>query len=237
MDSHSSTIDPHAEAARAIPWLVNGTLRDEAATSLREHLAACPGCQANYETEKRLYEAMRAEGPLVFAGEPSFQKLMTRIEGAERLPSEDPAQSLVRSSTPPLGQRRRGSSRVSTAVRWLAAAVLVESAGLGLFAWRWHPSSETSSAHYVTLASPARTYGASARVRVMFRSNLSLHDLAKLLQAVGAHIVDGPTDANVYTLGFTDQVSSTDQLDARLAALRAQSAVLFAEPASSDGAP
>ncbi len=237
MDSHSPTTDPHAETARSIPWLVNGTLRGEAATSLREHLAACPDCQASYEMEKRLYEAMRAEGPLVFAGEPSFQKLMTRIEGVERLATEDPAQSVMRSSTPAQRQRRHGSSRASVAVRWLAAAVLVESAGLGLFAWRWHPSSETSSAHYVTLASPARIYGASARVRVVFRSDLSLHDLATLLHAVGAHVVDGPTDANVYTLGFTDQVSSTDQLDARLAALRAQSAVLFAEPASSNGAP
>jgi hypothetical protein len=236
LDRHFPTTNPHDEVDHLIPWLVNGTLDGEAATSLREHLAVCPRCRESYESEKRLYETMRAEGPLVFAGEPSFQKLMARMESAERAPSMDLAHEALR------GGRARSSSRRNPArtpmvIRWLAAAVLIESAGLGLLAWHWHSPSLTSPARYETLASPAPTYGTNARARVVFRSDLSLHDLANVLHAVDAHIIDGPTDANVYTLGFADQVASPDQLEAHLAALRAQSAVLFAEPASTHGAP
>ncbi len=236
MDRHSPLTNPHDELAHSIPWLVNGTLDGEAATSLREHLAVCPRCRESYESEKRLYETMRAEGPLVFAGEPSFQKLMARIESAEHAPSMDRAYEALRGARA-RSSPRRNPSRTSIAIRWLAAAVLIESAGLGLLAWHWHSPSLASPARYETLASPPPTYGTYARARVVFRSDLSLHDLANLLHGVGAHIIDGPTDANVYTLGFTDEVSSPAQLEARLAALRARSAVLFAEPASSDGAP
>ncbi len=236
MDRHPPITNPHDEAAHSIPWLVNGTLHGEAATSLREHLAVCSRCRESYESEKRLYETMRAEGPLVFAGEPSFQKLMARIEIAERAPSMDPAYEALRGDRA-RSSPRRNPSRTAIAIRWLAAAVLIESAGLGLLAWHQHSPSLASPAQYETLASPARTYGTNARARVVFRSNLSLHDLANVLHGVDAHIIDGPTDANVYTLGFDDQVSSPDQLEARLAALRAQSAVLFVEPASTHGAP
>ncbi len=235
MDRHSPNTNPHDEVAHSIPWLVNGTLDGEAATALREHLAVCPRCRESYESEKRLYETMRAEGPLVFAGEPSFQKLMARIESAERAPSMDlphEASSGGRARSSP----RRNLSRTSIAIRWLAAAALIESAGLGVLAWHWHTPS-LSPARYETLTSPARTYGTNARARVVFRSDLSLHDLANVLHGVDAHIIDGPTDANVYTLGFADQVSSPDQLEAHLAALRAQTAVLFAEPVSTHGAP
>ena len=42
--------------------------------------------------------------------------------------------------------------------------------------------------------------------------------------------MDGPTDANVYTLGFARSVVSVDALDERIAMLRADPNVLFAEP-------
>jgi hypothetical protein len=51
-----------------------------------------------------------------------------------------------------------------------------------------------------------------------------------VLQHAGAHIVDGPADGNVYTLGFARPPRSSAALGERVAALRANPAVLFAEP-------
>ena len=51
-----------------------------------------------------------------------------------------------------------------------------------------------------------------------------------LLHQAGAHIIDGPTDSNVYTLGFTGAEVTPGVIEQRVTSLRASSDVLFAEP-------
>lgn len=150
---------------------------------------------------------------------------------------------------------RRGASRrragrrplwhSAVVTRWLAAAVVIEALGLGLGASMWGagragdavapvtgPASiQAIPAPYRTLTTPAPRYGAGAHVRIVFRPELSLGQLQRILRRAGAHIVDGPTDARVYTLGFAAPLRSAQALDARIAMLRADPNVLFAEPA------
>lgn len=253
--SRSSSV--HERAAQSIPWLLNGTLPADEAAELHAHLAHCPHCRCDYELEKRIYEAIRDESPLVLTGEPSFAKLMARIEAQEdaipddRLETpephatspvtaatgaEPPAQLKGHGARPMRGNtahpRKDGRARAwhKAAVRWLAAAVVIEAALLARGPW---PSHAPQPAPYQTLTSPAPHYGAGPRIRVVFNSNLTLEALQKLLRMVDAHIVDGPTDAQVYTLGFSRPVTSAE-LEARIATLRASSQVLFAEIASQD---
>ncbi|MGH8259501.1 MAG: zf-HC2 domain-containing protein [Steroidobacteraceae bacterium] len=149
--------------------------------------------------------------------------------------------------------KRRESARSvwrSPAVaRWLAAAVVIEAVGLGLGTWIWqtgpagnaatslsgsrtvHATVHASAAPYRTLTSPAPRYAAGERVRVVLRSDVTLGQLQKLLRSIDAHIVDGPTEAHVYTLGFAVPIGSAQALDGRIATLRADPDVLFAEPA------
>lgn len=270
----------HENATQRIPWLINGTLDAEEAASVRAHLAVCTACRADFESEQRLYEAVRAEGPLIFSGEPSFQKLMARIEADEfaasqvtplstgtasiaAVSSTGPASVPAASRSGATGEtatgdlerpagwtpaRRHGVRalwRSGAAVRWLAAAAVIEAVGLGLGAWRWSahnagdasgyvltlPTSRSESAPYRTLTTPSQSYTSGLRVRVVFRPRVSLDQLRKLLRGIDAHIIDGPTDANVYTLGFAQSVVSTTALDERIATLRADPDVLFAEPA------
>jgi hypothetical protein len=67
-------------------------------------------------------------------------------------------------------------------------------------------------------------------VRIVFRPGLSLQGLGGLLHSTGAHIIDGPTASNVYTLGFTGADVTPRVVALRAAALRANADVLFAEP-------
>ena len=264
----SSTIEisgTHEQAARLIPWLVNGTLSAEEAVRLRAHLAGCAQGAEDYETEKRLYEAIRADGPLMLTGEPSFAKLMARIE-ADEFAKPEP-QSIDERSVPEHAQtdradaervdtagvaarerrvrrgtaKRRGSRRAplrsSTTIRWLSAAVVLQALCLGLVAWAWQgravgDASATAGprAAYRTLSTPSPRVSGGAHARVVFRSDLSLERMQELLQGAGAHIVDGPTEAHVYTLGFGQSLSAA-AVDARVAALRAHPEILFAEPA------
>lgn len=217
----------HARAELVIPWLVNGTLPEEAEPAVREHIATCPECRGAFEEQLRVCQAMRADGPLVFAGESSYQKLLTRMQSAEigdaPLEEEEPV------DFPPAGatQRFRPTSPV---VRWLAAAVILQAFALGLGAWVWHSPAASGGADYTTLTSSAPPYDSGPRVRVLFRPDLSIAALQGVLQGAGAHIIDGPADGNVYTLGFARTTGSRAALAKRIAALRANPAILFAEP-------
>ena len=214
----------HARAELIIPWLVNGSLPAEE-PALREHVATCPECREDYEEQLRVRTAMRAEGPLVFAAEPSYQKLLTRIQNPEagREPFAADAEPDAIPATLPI-------RRTSPAVRWLAAAAIVQAFAIGVGAWMLHSSSAASSAPYATLTSASPSYESGPRVRVLFRTDLSVAGLQTLLQGAGAHIIDGPADGDVYTLGFAPPPGSPSALEKRIAALRANPAVLFAEP-------
>ena len=215
----------HARAGHIIPWLVNGSLPAEAEPALREHIVSCPECREDYEEQLRVRTAMRAEGPLVFAAESSYQKLLARMQkpeaGREPLPAPaEPGPSVTMLSV----------RRTSPVVRWLAAAVILQAFTIGVVAWMWHSSSAASSARYVTLTLASPSYASGPRVRVLFKTDLSVGGLQTVLQRAGAHIIDGPADGDVYTLGFASPPASPAALEKRVAALRANPAVLFAEP-------
>jgi hypothetical protein len=222
-----SDIDPHQRATGLIPWYVNGTLEANEAAELGAHLDRCAPCRRDYEAQQRLFEAMQADTTLVFAAEPSFKKLMARIgthEDAGELAAGGPA------PVPPSASKPAPRRRFAGATRWLAAAVLVEGFALGFGAWAWHAHGATAGSAYVTLTSPQPSYRDSPRIRIVFRSGLSVAGLGTILHAAGAHIIDGPTDANVYTLGFAGAEVTPLIAQRRVAALRANADVLFAEP-------
>src|SRR6185312_14704538 len=216
----------HARAELVIPWLANGSLPADAEPAVREHIAGCPKCREDFEEQLRVCQAMRTDGPLVFAAESSYQKLLTRMQNpqVEREPPAAPMELRPSRATYPLRQ-------APPVVRWLAAAVVLQAFALGLGAWVWHSTGEAgNAAGYTTLTSPSSSYDSGPRVRVLFRPDLSIGALQGVLQVSGAHIIDGPADGNVYTLGFAHAPASRAALEKRVAALRANPAILFAEP-------
>ena len=216
---------PHSRAEQMIPWLVNGSLGDDAEPALREHIAACPECRADYEEQVRVLEAMRAEGPLVFAAESSYQKLLARMQ---REPADHELHAV--DAEPDASAPMRPLRQTPRAVRWLAAAVILQGFALGLGAWAWHSSHAADGGRYLTLTSTPATYDSGLRARVLFAPDLSVGALQAVLQAANAHIIDGPADGDVYTLGFSPSPASQAALAKRIAALRANPSVLFAEP-------
>jgi hypothetical protein len=117
----------HEFAAEQIPWYVNGTLAVAAASRLAAHLEGCGQCRADYEAQVRLFAAMQADGTLVFAAEPSFQKLMGRIgDIAESRSLLGAPTAAVRPPGVPSPRRARAGI-----TQWLAAAMLLEAVGLG----------------------------------------------------------------------------------------------------------
>lgn len=218
----------HARAELVIPWLVNGSLPAEAEPAVREHISACPECREDYEEQLRVCEAMRTDGPLVFAAEPSYQKLLTRMQNPQTGPEPREEATAL-----PAARAPRPFRQPPPVVRWLAAAVVLQAFALGVGAWVWHSSSAAPHAAYTTLTSAAPSYDSGSRVRILFRTDLTIGALQSVLQGAGAHIIDGPADGNVYTLGFAQPPGSRAALEKRIAALRTNPSILFAEPVQS----
>jgi len=197
----------HPQMWDLIPWYVNGRLASAAAASVAAHIAGCSACQREHAEQLCLYNAMQADDALAFASEASFQKLGARLDAQAQAP------------------------RSSRAPRWAAAASILAAAGLGAWGARsWHATPAQSTGPYMTLTSPARSAAAGSQVRVVFTPNLTMSDLARLLHSVNAYISDGPTEAGVYTLSFTPHLNSAAETARRLAELRADENVRFAEP-------
>ncbi|HEY6455995.1 MAG TPA: zf-HC2 domain-containing protein [Steroidobacteraceae bacterium] len=227
MTPEPEDVERHQYATDLIPWYVNGTLSGPEVAKLGAHLDACATCRRDYEAQLRLFEAMQPETTLVFAAEPSFRKLMARIGTGEDAGELASARS---ASAAPIAVASRRARAPSRAARWLAAAVVLEGLGLGYGGWAWHTYAVSTAPTYVTLTAPEPSYRDSSRVRIVFRSTLSVQDLGKILHEAGAHIIDGPTDSNVYTLGFAGTGVTAGVAERRIAALRANADVLFAEP-------
>ena len=227
VNPESEDVDPHQYATGLIPWYVNGTLAEPEAAQLAAHLDGCAACRRDYEAQLRLFEAMQPESTLVFAAEPSFRKLMARIGTGEDAGEWVSGRSVPAARIPVASRTSRAPSR---AARWLAAAAVLEGLGLGYAGWAWHSYSAGTAPAYVTLTAPEPSYRDSARVRIVFRSTLSVEELGTILHKAGAHIIDGPTDSNVYTLGFTGGGVTAAVAERRIAGLRANADVLFAEP-------
>ncbi len=122
---------------------------------------------------------MQPEATLVFAAEPSFRKLMARIGTGEDAGELASARPVPAAPNPRPSSRARAPGRVA---RWLAAAVVLEGLGLGYGGWVWHASTLSTAPAYVTLTAAEPSYRDSARVRIVFRSTLSVQDLGKILQ-------------------------------------------------------
>jgi hypothetical protein len=212
MSADSAPGGPHGVIWELIPWLVNGRLSGEEAAPVQAHIDSCSECAREYAQQLCIFEAMQADDSIAFASEAAFQKLAARLDTV--------------AAPPPVH---------GPALRWLiAASILV---ALGLAAWGgWtvrQSGAGAPAARYVTLTTPTAATAGGAQLRVVFTSNLTLSELERLLHSIDAYISGGPTEAGVFTLTLAPGRDSSAAVAERLAQLRADAHVRFAEPVTS----
>jgi anti-sigma factor RsiW len=217
-----------SEAARLLPWFVNGRLSAADGARVTQHLAHCRICSTDLEQQRSIRSLLKADGPVEFGPQPGLARTLARIDEVER--EMTPAGAMARRARG--GRRRFGSSQ------WLAAAVIVQAIGLGVLgaAYLGRPSSDRTEARYATLSAPAVPAG-GRRIRVVFAGSMSISEIRELLAAQQLQVVAGPSEAGVFTLGVVSSAPQADRLEKSLLVLRRNPRVLFAEPASSDGVP
>ena len=74
-----------------------------------------------------------------------------------------------------------------------------------------------------------------ARARIVFDQDMTELQLRKLLLAVDAEMIDGPTPRGAYTIAFPEITSSNTDMQSAVAILRESKRVIFVEPIVSIG--
>ncbi|HEY5810291.1 MAG TPA: zf-HC2 domain-containing protein [Povalibacter sp.] len=208
-ESHRRAL--HREIWSLIPWLVNGSLDEAQSRRCEAHLDECDDCRAEYRAQRSLQQQIQSTESVIHTPHAGLRKLMERID------SDD--------SAPPVATVRAEPRRV----RWLAAAVVIQTVGLvSLAGFTWSRLNDIREApRYVTLSSTPVSTASGPAARVVFSDSILLADFAALLHSSNAQIVAGPSEAGVYTLVFPG--TDRDGVAATIARLRTDPHVQFAE--------
>jgi hypothetical protein len=214
----------HRATQECLPWLLSGRLGAEEAEAAQAHLLRCIPCQADLATLRRLREAAALPDPQCDP-DAALARLLSRIDAAQEAPpGVAPAPTTPAHSARGLLLFRRAANDP----HWLRRAALVQCCLIVLLAVLLAWPGDAVDA-YRGLGAAAALQG---QVVIVFRPDTPEHELRRIVQASGARIIDGPTVTDAWVASVPEGQSAR-----LLARLRAEPAVLFAEPLGSEGRP
>ena len=214
--------DTHAEAWDLLPWLANGRIAATDREWVEAHVQTCAECRAELAAQRALATNLSDAGAApsnASEEQRSFDKLWSRIEAAETATA--PAGSLGKTASP---------RRATLAVRWLAAAVIVQGIGLAVFGVNALRSSTADDGfRTVTQVAPARVD--APMVSLAFAPDASIEHINTLLTHQGLSIVSGPGLAGNFTAALSsDAVASGASAESVAAVISKDPNVTFAQP-------
>jgi anti-sigma factor RsiW len=182
--------DPHAAVQRLLPWYLTGRLETIEHDAVEAHLAQCPECRAELETERQWQLLQPGHGAQVDV-EDGWARMRARL-GGDLAPRPAVAAPVPgsRSWLAPAWQAVRRPP-----VRAWAAPALLSVALLAAIGFTLRPLAPIGDFH--TLAAPAEA-GATAVVR--FRPDATEAQIRSGLKDAGARLVDGPTVSDAYVV-------------------------------------
>jgi anti-sigma factor RsiW len=198
---------PHDEAEALLPWYATGQLDERDRAIVEDHLQSCVQCQQQLFVERRIVDEF---GTLVPQVENGWAKLRASLDApalSKRPPLFQPLVEMWHSLTRP------------AAMGFVAAqAVFLLIAG-SLFISLQRPP----AAQYHALSSGS--VPTQANMIVMFQGNTTEQQMRDALNASGASLVGGPTEADAYLL----HVQANERAHA-IASLQSDRHVTLAQP-------
>jgi anti-sigma factor RsiW len=179
----------HRAVDALLPWFVNGTLDGAELALVEAHLRECPRCQREVAWLREFQTAYAGADSAPDAAE-SFRKLSQQLDAPE--PTSGRWWRL-RQAWSDL------SERLLPWAPWAVAAQLVVIAVLGGLLW----SGDRPPGPYRTLGA-SETAGAGNLI-VVFDPATPEAQLRRLLTALSARLVDGPTAAGAYVLAVSPE--------------------------------
>jgi hypothetical protein len=183
--------DPHAAVQRLLPWYLTGRLDTPEHDAVEAHLAQCPECRAELETERQWQLLQPGHGAQVDV-EDGWARMRARLAG-------DAVPRFADTPAPAPHRRRwlppawRAGPRLP-ARAWAAPALLSVALVVAIVSTS-RPAAVVGDYHALAAPDPA---GATAVVR--FRPDATEAQIRHGLKDSGARLVDGPTVSDAYVV-------------------------------------
>jgi anti-sigma factor RsiW len=217
------------EAARLLPWFVNGTLPAADRPFVEAHLARCETCRGDAAALAQMRTLLRSPGQVEHAPHAGLRKLMQRIDTAVALPQAADVPTAAATEAAHAAQPPAGRAPRHRTVAWLAGAVVLQSLALLFVAvGAWRGSGPADAAPYRTLTAPPPPPAPPA-LRVVFAPSTTVAEVQEMLRAHGLAAQSGPSEAGLFTLVLRAPRAPDVEQAAALARLRADPRVHFAE--------
>ena len=194
-----------------LPWFVNGTLDGDERELVEQHLGQCKRCQQEVQWLQELQAAcVAAAAP---GASPAANQLHQRL-------------TLLR---PRQGAAGRSQARWPILQPWSRVIMVAQLAVIVLLGAVVAAMSADHGTPYRTLGAADSAGPATASLVVVFDPSTTELDLRRMVRAVGARIVDGPTQANAYLLDVPPEAR-----EQALRTLKAERRVVLVEPLAAD---
>lgn len=199
-------------AWEAMPWVLQDSATQEQSEWLKNHLAHCESCRAEFAQQTRLRRAMSLPSDIPVDANAGLNRLLSRLDAPM------PQESL------PFRSRPRSGNWLARA---MVAAVLIQAIGIGVLGAKLL-STGNSPAYHTLSQEPSPV--ASGAIRVVPDANMTLTDWNALLHSLQLQVVGGPNDVGAYTVVPARSNSATQHT---LQKLRGTRGIQLAEPVAS----
>jgi hypothetical protein len=221
----------HRDAQDALPWLANGTLAGTELECVQSHVETCALCRADLA----LLRTVHAAGPgpdLEVDPDRALARLLPRLDAPA--PDDAPAPHAMPApaaqAAPGLLQRWR-ARRAANDGAWLRTAVALQFCAIAVLAGLLARPDARPEATDGYRALGANGANGAATMVVAFRPDTPERELRRIVRASGGRIVGGPTVTDAWLVGADGRLAPV------LARLRAEPAVILAEPLIPDERP
>ena len=218
----------HQQVAQLLPWYVNQTLHSDERDLVEAHLKSCLVCRKEITSLQKLSASVQQSEAMDALEHAALLQLKSRIHKTAR-PGRTKApvfsrlagfrQWIAKIDLTRLPLQYPGA--VFTALLLLTVSLTLP----GLFDVR-----SLSGSRYHTLSSTKSMAPSTNEIRVVFSSDITPEQIARILASVKGEIISKPTAQGVYRVRIGDEAMTHNEILQTVSMLRKNSRVIFAEP-------
>jgi hypothetical protein len=166
----------HERAFELLPWLVNDTLTAAERGAVEAHVRSCLPCRRELKDQQRLLAALQTQPTVHVSEQNAYDRLADTLDERERPARDSPLAAFLRFG-------------VIATIGVAFVAVLL-----------WLTPEQQRDGSYATLADTPAATARTPQIDVVFTRDTTASDIVRLLNAVDAEIVAGPSDVGRYGL-------------------------------------